>query len=302
MRLSRTATGLLVELFRVEVPEIGEDLVQVVAAVRDPGYRARIAVRSLESRIDPIGACVGMRGSRVQVVTNELGGERVDIVQWDKNPVQFVINAMVPAEISSVIAYDDSNSMDIIVTDENLSQAIGRNGQNVRLASELCGWRLNVVSVEEAESRAEAENAALQEMFQERLVVDAEVANILVHEGFSSVEEIAYVPEAELLEISEFDVELVKDMRQRARDDMLARALRAEVVLLDASPPSTDLLAVPGMDHELAWRLSSNGIATAEDLAMLGIDDIMDFAIEAMSEMKAQQLIEAAREPRVVCR
>ena len=297
LHLSRTATELLVELFRVEVPEIGEGVVEIVSAVRDPGYRARIAVRTLESRIDPIGACVGMRGSRVQVVTNELAGERVDIVQWDENPVQFVINAMVPAEIASVIAYEDNMTMDIIVTEENLSQAIGRNGQNVKLASELCGWYLNVISVEEAEQRTEEENSEVQEMFREYLVVDDEVANILVQEGFSTIDEIAYVPESELLEVTEFDQELVNDMRQRARDDILTRALRTEVSLLDAKPPAADLLAVPGMDEELAWRFSSNGIVTARELAVMGIDEILDLGIEMMHESRAQDLIMAAREP-----
>ncbi|MGV0005846.1 MAG: transcription termination factor NusA [Candidatus Porifericomitaceae bacterium WSBS_2022_MAG_OTU9] len=297
LHLCRTATELLVELFRVEVPEIGENLVEIVSAVRDPGHRARIAVRTSEARIDPIGACVGMRGSRVQAVTNELAGERVDIVQWDENPVQFVINAMVPAEIASVISYEDSRSMDIIVAEENLSQAIGRNGQNVKLASELCGWKLNVISVEDAERRTEEENAGTLELFRERLVVDAEVANILIQEGFSSIEEVAYVPEAELMAIAEFDEALVQDMRQRATDDILARALRTEVFMIGAKPPSADLLAVPGMDQELAWRLSSNGIVTASELAVMGIDDILDLDIEMMHELRAHELIMAAREP-----
>ena len=296
LQLSRIATKLLVALFHVEVPEIGEGLVEIISAVRDPGLRARIAVRTREPRIDPIGACVGMRGARVQSVTIELSGERVDIVQWDENPVQFVINAMVPADITSVLAYEDTQTMDVIVAEDNLSQAIGRNGQNVKLASELCGWRLNVISVEEAEKRGEEELVQLQTMFHERLVVDAEVANILAQEGFSSIEEVAYVPESELAAITEFDDTLVESLRQRARDDILLRALRTEISLLGATPPSPELLAVPGINEELAWRLSSRGIITLHDLAVQGIDDLLDLEI-GLHEQQAQDLIMAAREP-----
>ncbi|MEX2515378.1 MAG: transcription termination factor NusA [Gammaproteobacteria bacterium] len=292
--LSRTAPELLIELFKIEVPEINEGLIEIVGGARDPGSRAKIAVRAKDPRIDPIGACVGMRGSRVQAVSNELAGERVDIIMWDENPAQFVINAMAPAEVASIMVDEDSHSMDVAVAEENLSQAIGRGGQNVKLASELTGWTLNVMSVEQAEEKSEAESQTLVEMFKDQLGVDEEVASILVQEGFSSVEEVAYVPENEMLEIEEFDANLVEELRNRARDVMLTRAIVSEESVSDAEP-AADLLAMEGMDEKLAWVLAGRGVVSMEDLAEQAVDDLMD--IEDMDEERAGQLIMTARIP-----
>lgn len=292
--LSRTAPELLIELFKIEVPEINEGMIEIVAGARDPGSRAKIAVRAKDPRIDPIGACVGMRGSRVQAVSNELAGERVDIILWDENPAQFVINAMAPAEVVSILVDEDSRSMDVAVAEENLSQAIGRGGQNVKLASELTGWTLNVMSLEQAEEKSEAESQTLQKMFMEQLDVDEEIASILVQEGFSSVEEVAYVPENEMMEIEEFDNNLVQELRDRARDVMLTRAIVSEENVPD-TPPAEDLLNMEGMDEKLAWALASRGVVTMEDLAEQAVDDIID--IEGMDENRAGQLIMTARLP-----
>jgi N utilization substance protein A len=290
--VSRTAPELLIELFKIEVPEINEGLIEIISGARDPGSRAKIAVRARDSRIDPIGACVGMRGSRVQAVSNELAGERVDIILWDENPAQFVINAMAPAEVVSIMVDEDTHSMDVAVAEENLSIAIGRGGQNVKLASELTKWNLNIMSVEQAEQKSEAEAATLQTMFMEQLGVDAEVASILVQEGFSSIEEVAYVPENEMLEIEEFDGELVKEIRERARDVMLTRAITSEERLGDAEP-AEDLLEVEGMDDALAYELAGRGVVTREDLAEQAVDDLME--IEGMDRERAGELIMAAR-------
>ena len=292
--LSRTAPQLLIELFRIEVPEINEGLIEVISGARDPGSRAKIAVRANDPRIDPIGACVGMRGSRVQAVSNELGGERVDIILWDENPAQFVINAMAPAEVVSIMVDEESHSMDVAVAEENLSQAIGRGGQNVKLASELTGWNLNVMSVEQADQKTEAEAQSLQAMFMEQLDVDEEVATILVQEGFSSIEEVAYVPEKEMLEIEEFDESLVHELRDRARDVMLTRALVSEERLAD-SEPAEDLLSMEGMDEALAYELAGRGVVTMEDLADQSVDELME--IEGMDPERAGQLIMTARAP-----
>ena len=292
--LSRTAPELLIELFKIEVPEINEGMIEIINGARDPGARAKIAVRANDARIDPIGACVGMRGSRVQAVSNELGGERVDIILWDENPAQFVINAMAPAEVASILVDEDSHSMDVAVAEENLSQAIGRGGQNVRLASELTQWDLNVMSVEQADEKTEAEAQTLQELFKDQLDVDEEIAVILVQEGFSSIEEVAYVPDNEMLQIEEFDESLVKELRDRARDVMLTRAIASEEKLTDAKP-AEDLLKMDGMDEALAYNLAAHGIVTMEDLADQAVDDLAE--IENLDAERAAQLIMTARIP-----
>ena len=292
--LSRTAPELLIELFKIEVPEINEGMIEIISGARDPGSRAKIAVKANDPRIDPIGACVGMRGSRVQAVSNELGGERVDIILWDDNPAQFVINAMAPAEVASILVDEDSNIMEVAVDEENLSQAIGRGGQNVRLASELSGWILNVMSVQQADEKSEKESQVLSEMFKDHLGVDEEVANILVQEGFSSIEEVAYVPDNEMLGIEEFDESLVKEIRDRARDVILTRAIVSEEKLMDTQP-AEDLLSLDGMSDALAYELAGKGIITAEDLAEQAVDDLLE--IEGMDEETAGKLIMTARIP-----
>lgn len=292
--VSRTAPELLIELFKLEVPEVGEGLIDIMSAARDPGSRAKIAVRANDQRIDPVGACVGMRGSRVQSVSNELAGERIDIILWDENPAQFVINAMSPAEVESIVVDEETASMDLAVKDEYLSQAIGRGGQNVRLASQLSGWELNIMTEQQAEEKSEAEAASLQQMFMEQLDVDEEIASIFVQEGFSSVEEIAYVPTKELLEIEEFDENIVQELRNRARDVLLTRAIATEEDS-EAQPPAQDLLDLEGMDQELAQRLAGRGIVTQEDLAEQAVDDLLD--VEGMDEARASALIMAARAP-----
>src|SRR6187551_1252652 len=273
--LSRTAPEFLIELFKLEVPEVGQGTIEILAAARDAGVRAKIAVRSNEPRIDPVGACVGMRGSRVQAVSNEIAGERVDIIPYDDNAAQFVINAMSPAEVQSIVVDEDSHSMDIAVTEEKLSQAIGRGGQNIRLASELTGWELNVMTQQAAEAKSEGEQRTLIEQFKTQLDVDEDVAQILVQEGFSTIEEIAYVPASELNSIEEFDEEIVKELRNRARDVLLTQAIATEEKI-DGSGPSEDLLGVDGMDEELASMLASRGILTREYLAEQAVDDLLE--------------------------
>lgn len=292
--LSRTSPRLLIELFKLEVPEINEGVIDILNGARDPGSRAKIAVKANDQRIDPIGACVGMRGSRVQAVSNELAGERVDIILWDENPAQFVINAMAPAEVVSIMVDEDNQTMDVAVAEENLSQAIGRGGQNVKLASELTEWELNVMSTEQAEEKSEAEAQKLQQMFMEHLDVDEEIANILIQEGFTSVEEVAYVPESEMLDIEEFDDDLVNELRGRARDLMLTRAIVNEEKLMDAEP-ADDLKNMEGMNESLAYQMASIGIITMEDLADQSIDELM--VIEVMDEELAAKLIMEARKP-----
>jgi len=292
--VSRVAPQFLIELFKIEVPEIGQGLIEILGAARDPGLRAKIAVKSNDPRIDPVGACVGMRGSRVQAVSNELAGERIDIILWDENPAQFVINAMSPAEVVSIVVDEDEHSMDLAIAEEQLSQAIGRGGQNVRLASQLTGWELNVMTEQQAEQKSEAEAQSLQQLFMEQLDVDEEVAAILVQEGFSSIEEIAYVPAAELLEVEEFDEDMIEELRRRARDVLLTRAIVREESL-SANEPAEDLLNLDGMDPELAHTLAGRGVVTQEDLAELAVDELMD--IEGMDEERAAALIMAARAP-----
>jgi N utilization substance protein A len=290
--VSRTAPQLLIALFKLEVPEAGEGLIEIVSAARDPGSRAKIAVKTNDPRIDPIGACVGMRGSRVQAVSNELAGERIDIILWDENPAQFVINAMSPAEVKSIVVDEDTHSMDIAVAEEGLSQAIGRGGQNVRLASQLSGWELNVMSESQAEAKSESETESLKVAFMDQLDVDEEVANILVQEGFSSIEEIAYVPVSELVGIEEFDEDIVEELRRRARDVLLTRAIAQEETQAE---PAEDLLGLKGMDRTLAHRLAERGVVTREDLAEQSVDELLD--VEGMDEQRASELIMTAREP-----
>jgi N utilization substance protein A len=290
--LTRTSPQFLIELFKIEVPEVGQGLIKILGAARDPGLRAKIAVRSMDQRIDPVGACVGMRGSRVQAVSNELAGERVDIILWDENPAQFVINAMSPAEVVSIVVDEEDHSMDVAVEEEKLSQAIGRGGQNVRLASELSGWELNVMTAEDADEKSERESRELGEAFMKQLDVDEEIALILVQEGFSSIEEIAYVPTAELVEIEEFDEEVVEELRNRARDVLITQAIVTEEKI-DEAEPAEDLLALDGMTKELAFILASKGVVTREDLAEQSLDDLED--IESLDPEKAGELIMAAR-------
>jgi N utilization substance protein A len=292
--VSRVAPEFLLELFKLEVPEVGQGLIEILKAARDPGLRAKIAVKSNDPRIDPVGACVGMRGSRVQTVSTELSGERVDIILWDDNPAQFVINAMSPAEVASIVVDEETNTMDIAVAEDQLSQAIGRAGQNVRLASQLTGWILNVMDEGQAEEKSEAEAASLQQLFIEQLDVDEEIAAILVQEGFSSIEEIVYVPNSELLAIEEFEEDMVEELRGRARDVLLTQAIMKEEKLGDAKP-AEDLLAMDGMDSELAFELAGRGVVTMEDLAEQAVDELMD--IDGMDEKRAGSLIMAARAP-----
>jgi len=292
--VSRNSPEVLMELFRLEVPEIGEGSIELLGAARDPGLRAKIAVLAKDKRIDPVGACVGMRGSRVQAVSNELGGERVDIILWDENPAQFVINAMSPADVVSIIMDEEKNSMDIAVKDENLSQAIGRGGQNVRLASQLTGWELNVMSEEQAEEKSQEEAQKYVERFMEQLDVDEEVALILVQEGFSTIDEVAYVDIDEMLAIEEFDEEIVEELRNRANDAMLTRAIAKEETLGDGEP-AEDLLSMDGMDDQLAHQLAAHGMCTMEDLAEAATDELMEIA--GMTEERAGELIMTARAP-----
>lgn len=292
--VSRTSPELLKQLFKLEVPEVGEGLIEILGAARDPGLRAKIAVKSIDPRIDPVGACVGMRGSRVQAVSNELAGERVDIILWDENPAQFVINAMSPADVVAIVVDEETHSMDVAVKDENLSQAIGRGGQNVRLASSLTGWDLNVMSEDQAAEKNEGETKAYVERFMEQLDVDEEVAVILVQEGFTTIDEIAYVPLPEMLEIEEFDEDMVNELRERAKDALLTRAIAKEEDFPDAEP-AKDLIEMDGMDEVLAKVLASRGVISMEDLAEQSVDELME--IQGMSEERAGQLIMTARAP-----
>jgi len=288
--ISRTAPEFMMALFKLEVPEVGQGLVEIKACARDPGDRAKIAVLAHDHRTDPIGACIGMRGSRVQAVANELNGERVDIVLWNDNPAQFVINAMAPAQVESIIVDEDKHSMDIAVPEGELSKAIGRGGQNVKLASKLTGWQLNVMTAAQVQAKSEAEQEAARALFMAKLEVDAEIAQILVQEGFSSVEEIAYVPQAELLAVEGFDEDIVEELRARARDALLTEALAAE-----EDPDAAALAELEGMDETLLTQLQARGIHTLEDLGDQAVVDLMD--IEGMDEARAGALIMAARAP-----
>ncbi|MCI5105124.1 MAG: transcription termination factor NusA [Pseudomonadales bacterium] len=292
--LSRTSPQMLMELFKIEVPEISEEVIEIKAAARDPGSRAKIVVSTNDGRIDPVGACVGMRGSRVQVVSNELANERIDIILWDDNPAQLVINSMAPAEVASIIVDEDSHTMDIAVEEDNLAQAIGRNGQNVRLSSELTGWTINVMSEEDLAAKQQQEASNFIEMFKEKLDVDDDVAEVLVGEGFTSLEEIAYVPLDEILAIDGFDEEIANELRNRAKDALLTQAIASEEDLSSANI-ADDLLNMEGMDDTLALALSKKGILSMEDLAEQSIDELMD--IENMEEERAGKLIMTARAP-----
>lgn len=289
--LSRTCPEMLIALFRKEVPEIGEEIIEIKGAARDPGVRAKIAVKTNDHRIDPVGACVGMRGTRVQAVTGELGGERVDIVLWDDNPAQFVINALQPAEVVSIIMDEDAHGMDVAVDSDQLAQAIGRSGQNVRLAAELTGWRLNVMTVDEANAKQANESRQFVDAFINQLGIDEEMATILVSEGFTTLEEVAYVPIEEMLAIVDFDEDLVNTLRKRAKDALVTQALVSE----EKVEPAQDLLEMEGMNRKLAYALAARGILTMEDLAEQAIDDIAD--IEGIGNDKAARLIMKAREP-----
>jgi N utilization substance protein A len=290
--LSRISPEFLVKLFELEVPEIEEGLIEIKAAARDPGARAKIAVKSNDPRIDPQGTCIGMRGSRVQAVTGELGGERVDIVLWSPEPAQFVINALAPAEVSSIVVDEEKHSMDVVVDEEQLAMAIGRSGQNVRLASELTGWNLNIMTAEEAEQKSAAEAENITKEFMQKLDVDEEVAQVLVEEGFSTIEEIAYVPLSEMLEIEAFDEDTINELRSRARNVLLTEAIASEEKVEHVAE---DLATMEGMDGETARVLATKGVATVEDLADLAVDDLVEMT--GMDEERAKTLIMTARAP-----
>ena len=292
--VSRTDPQLLLALFRLEVPEVGEGLIEVLSAARDPGSRAKIAVKSNDPRLDPVGACVGMRGSRVQSVSNELAGERVDIILWNDNDAQFVINAMSPADVESIVVDEDKHSMDVGVSTESLSQAIGRGGQNVRLATELTGWELNVQDAAQAEQDSEEQAEKITKIFQEQLDVDEEIASVLAEVGFNTVEELAYVPVSEMLEIEGFDEELIEELKSRAKDTLLINAISTEEKI-ETAEPAKDLLEMEGMNKDLAYEFASQGIVTMEDLAEQAVDDILGFT--DMDEKRAAVLIMKAREP-----
>jgi N utilization substance protein A len=288
--LSRTAPEFIIKLFELEVPEVDDGLLEIKAAARDAGVRAKIAVKSNDQRVDPIGTCVGMRGMRVTAVTNELAGERVDIVLWSADPAQFVIGALAPAEVSSIVVDEDKHSMDVVVDEDNLAIAIGRGGQNVRLASEMTGWTINLMTVEESQTRVEAEAAAIRVLFMEKLDVDEEVANILIEEGFSTLEEVAYVPLHEMLEIESFDEATVQELRDRARNVLLTEAIVTEEQLDDVAD---DLIALEGMDKALAAKLASGGIKTLDDFADLAVDELTEMT--GVDTERAKQLITTAR-------
>ena len=290
--LSRTAPEFLIRLFELEVPEIEEGLLEIMSAARDPGLRSKIAVKANDQRLDPVGTCVGMRGSRVQAVTSELAGERVDIVLWSMEPAQFVISAMAPAEVVSIVVDEDKHSMDLVVAEDQLAQAIGRNGQNIRLASDLTGWELNILTEEESDKKTQEEYSSVSQLFMEKLDVDEDVADILVKEGFSSLEEVAYVPEDEMNQIDEFDEGTVTELRSRARAAILTDAIAKEEKVAE---PAEDLQAMDGMDTDTAKLLASKGIITMEDLAELSVDELLE--VVKLDEERAKALIMTARAP-----
>lgn len=298
--VSRSSPEMLKELFRIEVPEIAEEVIEIKGAARDPGSRAKIAVKTNDKRIDPIGACVGMRGARVQAVSSELGGERIDIILWDDNPAQFVINAMAPADVASIVVDEDNCTMDIAVEDSNLAQAIGRNGQNVRLASYLLKqhrddqrWELNVMTADDLQAKHQAEAYAAIETFTKHLDIKADIAAILVEAGFSTLEELAYIPIKELLEIDGLEEDIVESLRERARAASTTLALAQEESLEGQKKPARDLLNLPGLERSIAFKLTARGVGTLEDLAEQGVDDLAN--IEGLSEKQAGKLIMAAR-------
>ncbi|MBB5188950.1 MULTISPECIES: transcription termination factor NusA [Zhongshania] len=292
--LSRACPEMLIELFKIEVPEVNEEVIEIRAAARDPGSRAKIAVKTNDGRIDPVGACVGMRGSRVQAVSGELGNERVDIILWDDNPAQLVINAMAPAEVESIVVDEDTHTMDVGVADDNLAQAIGRAGQNVRLAGQLTGWTINVMSIEEMSAKHEQESSHIISYFVEALDVGEDIAEVLVEEGFTTLEEVAYVPLEEMMSIDGFDEDLAQELRARAKDALLTQAIASEEVL-ESAEPAEDLLTMDGMEKHLAFILASRGVVTMEDLAEQAVEDLLD--IEDMTKERAGELIMTARAP-----
>ena len=288
--LSRTAPEFIIKLFELEVPEMEDGLLEIKSAARDPGVRAKIAVKSNDPRVDPIGTCVGMRGSRVTAVTNELAGERVDIVLWSADPAQFVIGALAPADVSSIVVDEEKHSMDVVVDEDNLAIAIGRSGQNVRLASELTGWNINLMTVEESKKKSEEEHGTIRKLFMEKLDVDEEVADILIEEGFSTIEEIAYVPLNEMLEIEAFDEDTVNELRNRARNVLLTEAIVDEEQLENLAE---DLLNLEGMDKPLAAKLARASIRTRDDLADLAVDELVE--LSGIDDERAKNLITTAR-------
>ena len=290
--LSRTAPEFLISLFELEVPEIEEGLLEIMSASRDPGLRSKIAVKANDQRLDPVGTCVGMRGSRVQAVTSELAGERVDIVLWSMEPAQFVINAMAPAEVMSIVVDEEKHSMDLVVDEDHLAQAIGKNGQNIRLASELTNWELNILTEEESDQKTQDEYTSSSQLFIEKLDVDEDVADILVNQGFTSIEEVAYVPIEEMNQIEEFDEDTVNELRSRARAAILTEAIANEEKIPE---PADDLKNMDGMDVDTAKLLASKGIVTMEDLAELSVDELLDLI--KLDEDKAKELIMTARAP-----
>jgi N utilization substance protein A len=290
--LSRITTEFLSKLFELEVPEIEEGLLEIVSAARDPGSRAKIAVRSHDQRLDPIGTCVGMRGSRVQAVTNELAGERVDIILWSEEPATYVINALAPAEVTSIVVDEEKHSMDVVVEEENLAQAIGRGGQNVRLASDMTGWEINLMTVEQSAEKNEQEFSKIRDLFVAKLDVDEEVADILVQEGFNTLEEVAYVPLEEMQAIESFDEATVNELRSRARNALLTAAIANEE---QVEHNIEDLLKIAGMDEETARILAGKGIGTQEQLADLDGDELVEMT--GMDAERANQLIMTARAP-----
>ncbi len=292
--LNRVSPDLLVQLFKLEVPEAGEGMIKILGAARDPGLRAKIAVRSMDPKIDPVGACVGIRGSRVQSVSNEIAGERVDIIKWSDDPAQFVINALAPAEVESIVVDEEAQSMDVVVDEAQLSQSIGRGGQNVRLASELTGWELDIMTDKDATEKAENENTQIRDRLIEQLDVDEDVAIILVQEGYTSLEEVAYVPRTELLEVEEFDDDLVDELRRRAEDGLLVREI-AKAEQLKMAEPELDLLEMDGMDNDTAFLLASHGIKNMEALAESAVDELLE--IEGIEDARARELIMTARAP-----
>jgi len=294
LALTRTSPQMLIELFKIEVPEISDGIIEILGAARDPGSRAKIAVKTNDGRIDPVGACVGMRGSRVQAVSGELSNERIDIVPWDDNIAQLAINAMSPAEVVSIVVEEETKSMDIAVSEENLARAIGRGGQNVKLASELTGWDLNIMTEEEAGEKHEQEAGSIMESFMEQLDVDEDVAIVLVEEGFTSLEEVAYVPIEEMITIEGFDQEIVEELRNRAKNALTTMELTSEEEI-SKSEPAADLLEMDGMDRRTAFQLAAIGVVTMEDLAEQAIDDLLD--IEDLPSERAGELIMTARAP-----
>jgi len=290
--LSRTAPDFLIRLFELEVPEIEEGLLEIMSASRDPGLRSKIAVKANDQRLDPVGTCVGMRGSRVQAVTSELAGERVDIVLWSMEPAQFVINAMAPAEVMSIVVDEEKHSMDLVVDEDHLAQAIGKNGQNIRLASELTNWELNILTEEESDQKTQDEYTSSSQLFIEKLDVDEDVADILVNQGFSSIEEVAYIPIEEMNQIEEFDEDTVNELRSRARAAILTEAIANEEKIPE---PADDLKNMDGMDVDTAKLLASKGIITMEDLAELSVDELLDLI--KLDEDMAKELIMTARAP-----